>query len=162
MFNFNSAPTKVTKFEPRLEDHDKQRVKTVRVWLELNRASSFQTTLWPNTVLEEIENAFWDSDENKRPGIRELKYDSVFTNVNLDFVENGSPRVSFKDATIEKITAKPIAGKVLQIKCQALAIVTDGDLDGLHDILKSNGVNMSAVQHLIPRDEAPENEEEAA
>lgn len=157
MFDFQSAPTKVAKFEPRLEDHDKQRVKTVRIWMELNRSAAFQTTLWPNTVIEEIENAFWDSDENKRPGVAELKYDTVFTNVDLDFVENGSPRVAFKDVTIEKVTAKPIAGKVLQIKCQALAIVSDGDLEGLHDILKSNGVAMSAKQVLVS-----ENEEEAA
>ena len=157
MFDFQSAPTKVTKFEPRLEDHDKQRVKTVRVWLELNRASSFQSVLWPNTIAEQIEAALWDSDENKRSGVSELKYDTVFTNVNLDFVENGSPRVSFKDATVEKVTAKPISGKVLQIKCQILAIVSDGDLEGLHDILKSNGVAMSAKQVLVP-----ENDEEAA
>ena len=152
-FNFADAPATLKKFEPRLEDHDKQRVKSVRIWMEMNRSSHFQAVLWPDSVAEDLEKMLWDSDENKRVGIGQINYDSVFSNVNLRFVENGSFRVELKGAKIEKVTAKPIAGKAMQIRFQALAIVSDGDLEGLHDILKSNGVAMTAVQVDIPREE---------
>jgi hypothetical protein len=145
MFAFNNAPTTIKNFKPFLEDHDKQRVKTVRVWLELNRSSAFQGVLWPSNVVEQIEAALWADDESKRTGVAELKYDTVFENINLAFAENGRPRMTLNNARIEKISAKPVSGKALQIKCQALAITSDGDLEMLHDMLKSNGVDMTAV-----------------
>lgn len=145
-FAFNNAPTMIKDFRGKLEDHDKQRIKTVRVWLELNRTASFQTALWPNDVADAIESALWGEDESKRGGVKQITYDTVFSNISLDFIENGKKRLSLNDVTIDKVMAKPISGKALQIKCQALAITTDGDLEALHDMLKSNGVNMTAVQ----------------
>lgn len=147
-FAFNSAPTMIKDFSAKLEDHDKQRIKTVRVWLELNRAAAFQSGLWPSSVEETIETAFWGEDESKRPDSPTLLThgDTVFLNVSLEFSENGKKRLSLGDVRIENVTVKPISGKALQIKCQALAITTDGDLEALHDMLKSNGVNMTAVQ----------------
>lgn len=149
-FQFQDAPVTVKKFEPRLEDHDKQRVKTVRVWLEMNRSAYFQHDLFDGAARHgsdsSMDDLIWDDAENKRPGLQQLSFDSVFTGMQLKFVENGSFRVELKGATVEKITAKPVGGKSLQVKFQALAIITDGDLDALHDILKSNGVNLSATQ----------------
>ena len=47
-------------------------------------------------------------------------------------------------ATVEKIVAKPISGKTLAIKFQVLAIVSDGQLDDIHDILRHPAINLNA------------------
>lgn len=150
-FTVTDAFVTIKDFKPMLEDHDKQRVKTVRLNCEMNRSAYFQQTLFPEST--GFEDALWDSDEGKRPGVQQIVYDTEFHDVVMSFKDNGQKTATL-GGLVRKLKLNPMSGKALKITFQADCVCTDGVLDQLHDMLKSNTVTLTTSLVSEPLKEA--------
>lgn len=88
-------------------------------------------------------SGLWDEEGNPTPGIKKVEYDREFGHFRLVFKRNNKEAGSIVAENLHSWKTKPENGEMFEVEFRALAVVSEGDTEKLHKMVKDPGITLS-------------------